>query len=33
MNTINWLSDPDEGFRAAQNAGKLALLDFSAAPD
>jgi len=33
MTKINWLSDPDLGFRQAKASGKLALLDFSAAPD
>jgi len=33
MTAIHWLSDPDHGFREAKSSGKLALLDFSAAPD
>jgi len=33
MSKINWQSDPDLGFREAKISGKLALLDFSAAPD
>jgi hypothetical protein len=33
MTKINWLSDPDLGFREGKASGKLVLLDFSAAPD
>lgn len=33
MSRINWLSYPDQGFHEAKASGKLALLDFSAAPD
>jgi len=33
MIKIDWLSNPDLGFREAKTSGKLVLLDFSAAPD
>ncbi len=32
MATLEWLKDPDEGFRKARGTGKKVLLDFSAAP-
>lgn len=32
MANLAWYRDPDEGLRAAQETGKMVLLDFSAAP-
>ncbi len=32
MTPINWLSNPDQGLKEAAKAGKMVLLDFSAAP-
>lgn len=32
MAEIQWVHDPDEGLRMAKSAGKMVLLDFSAAP-
>jgi hypothetical protein len=32
MAEIQWIRDPDQGLAQAKSAGKMALLDFSAAP-
>jgi hypothetical protein len=32
MPEIQWVHDPDQGLQAAKAQGKMALLDFSAAP-
>ncbi len=32
MPEVEWLRDPDQGFQQGKVAGKLVLLDFSAAP-
>jgi hypothetical protein len=32
MTAIPWLRDPDQALQQAQTAGKMVLLDFSAAP-
>jgi hypothetical protein len=32
MPEIQWLRDPDQGFKQAQASKKMVLLDFSAAP-
>jgi hypothetical protein len=32
MAEIQWIRDPDEGLKTAKTQGKMALLDFSAAP-
>ncbi len=32
MAEIHWVRDPDQGLKQAQAAGKMVLLDFSAAP-